>query len=334
MRALLLLSASLDSSHETTFSVLPLAIPVVLQTSPKTSIVPPLFRQMQAESFRLPSQTSMGEQSFTHMFPASGWLIVETFSGADGSRSIKTVQVDASGTGKNFVAAQMVVNGDAVRISIVPGLPSHSPSPRILRPLVRNSSLPSSLPAPNALVVPTKTFALRPLLPLLVSEIVSQFHKPLLHQTLLRHALRMVTRRVRTRTERKRKIKGKRRATRRTRTRRKGRMPRAERQRARASQQILALRIRRVRTRMKRRRRMTGKRRMIRRTKTRRKGRMPRAERQRARTVQQILALRIRRVRTRTQRKRRMTGKRRTTRRGRRTRRGRTRRKGRMTRKR
>jgi len=33
--------------------------------------------------------------------------------GADGSRSIKTVQVDASGTGKNFVAAQMLVNGDA-----------------------------------------------------------------------------------------------------------------------------------------------------------------------------------------------------------------------------
>jgi hypothetical protein len=32
--------------------------------------------------------------------------------GADGSRSIKTVQVDATGTGKSFVAAQMVVNGD------------------------------------------------------------------------------------------------------------------------------------------------------------------------------------------------------------------------------
>lgn len=33
--------------------------------------------------------------------------------GSDGSRSIKTVQVDASGTGKNFVAATMVVNGNA-----------------------------------------------------------------------------------------------------------------------------------------------------------------------------------------------------------------------------
>lgn len=33
--------------------------------------------------------------------------------GADGSRSIKTVQVDASGTGKNFIAAKMIVNGDA-----------------------------------------------------------------------------------------------------------------------------------------------------------------------------------------------------------------------------
>jgi len=33
--------------------------------------------------------------------------------GGDGSRSIKTVQVDASGTGKNFVPAKMIVNGDA-----------------------------------------------------------------------------------------------------------------------------------------------------------------------------------------------------------------------------
>ncbi|KAI0302435.1 hypothetical protein B0F90DRAFT_1816628 [Multifurca ochricompacta] len=32
--------------------------------------------------------------------------------GADGSRSIKTVKVDASGTGKNFVAAKVVANGD------------------------------------------------------------------------------------------------------------------------------------------------------------------------------------------------------------------------------
>ncbi|KAF8483874.1 hypothetical protein DFH94DRAFT_329096 [Russula ochroleuca] len=32
--------------------------------------------------------------------------------GTDGSRSIKTVQVDASGTGNNFVAAQMITNGD------------------------------------------------------------------------------------------------------------------------------------------------------------------------------------------------------------------------------
>ncbi|KAI0267558.1 hypothetical protein BGY98DRAFT_1023564 [Russula aff. rugulosa BPL654] len=32
--------------------------------------------------------------------------------GADGSRSIKEVQVDASGTGKNFVPAKMVVNGN------------------------------------------------------------------------------------------------------------------------------------------------------------------------------------------------------------------------------
>jgi len=32
--------------------------------------------------------------------------------GSDGSRSIKTVQVDASGQGTNFVAAKMLVNGD------------------------------------------------------------------------------------------------------------------------------------------------------------------------------------------------------------------------------
>jgi len=38
--------------------------------------------------------------------------ITDFNGGADGSREIKTVQVDASGTGKNFVAANMVVNGD------------------------------------------------------------------------------------------------------------------------------------------------------------------------------------------------------------------------------
>ena len=83
--------------------------------SPKPSVVPPLFRQMQAETFRLTSQTSMGEHSHPHMFVASGWLIVDTFSGTDGSRSIKQVQVDASATGNNFVAAKMVVNGNGVR---------------------------------------------------------------------------------------------------------------------------------------------------------------------------------------------------------------------------
>ena len=50
------------------------------------------------------------------MFPASGRLIVETFSGADGSRKIKQVQVDSSATGNNFVAATMVVNGNGVRV--------------------------------------------------------------------------------------------------------------------------------------------------------------------------------------------------------------------------
>jgi hypothetical protein len=32
--------------------------------------------------------------------------------GADGSRAIKTVEVDGTGTGNNFVAAKMIVNGD------------------------------------------------------------------------------------------------------------------------------------------------------------------------------------------------------------------------------
>ena len=41
-----------------------------------------------------------------------------TLSGSDGSRSIKSVKVDPSGTGKNFVAAKMIVNGDAVRTRI------------------------------------------------------------------------------------------------------------------------------------------------------------------------------------------------------------------------
>ncbi|KAN0125542.1 hypothetical protein V8E52_000749, partial [Russula decolorans] len=39
--------------------------------------------------------------------------ITDFNGGADGSRSIKTVQVDASGTGKNLVAGKMVVNGNA-----------------------------------------------------------------------------------------------------------------------------------------------------------------------------------------------------------------------------
>ena len=36
-------------------------------------------------------------------------------SGKDGSRQV-TAQVDATGTGKGFVAATVVTNGDAVRI--------------------------------------------------------------------------------------------------------------------------------------------------------------------------------------------------------------------------
>jgi hypothetical protein len=49
-----------------------------------------------------------------HLLPANGSADWNAFSGTDGSRSIKTVQVDASGTGNNFVAAQMITNGDPV----------------------------------------------------------------------------------------------------------------------------------------------------------------------------------------------------------------------------
>jgi len=38
--------------------------------------------------------------------------VINFNGGADGSRSIKTVQVDASGNGTNFVPAKMIVNGD------------------------------------------------------------------------------------------------------------------------------------------------------------------------------------------------------------------------------
>lgn len=117
---------------------------------------------------------------------------------------------------------------------------------RILRTLARSSSLSSSLPVPNALVVPTKTSVLHPLLPLQVSGIVSQFHKVLGHRRLLRHpqrlanptrsvtvrqraclvqqihALRMILRRARM-VERKRRITGKRKSAR---TGRKGRVVR------------------------------------------------------------------------------------------------------------
>jgi len=44
--------------------------------------------------------------------------ITDFNAGADGSRSIKTVQINADGTGKNFVAATMLVNGDANPTSV------------------------------------------------------------------------------------------------------------------------------------------------------------------------------------------------------------------------
>jgi hypothetical protein len=47
-----------------------------------------------------------------------GWIL-NVFSGADGSRSIETVQVDASGTGNNFVAAQMAPANDDTQQFII-----------------------------------------------------------------------------------------------------------------------------------------------------------------------------------------------------------------------
>jgi len=52
--------------------------------------------------------------SIVQLLPVTGQLIWCDISGADGSRSIKTVQVDASGDGKNFVPATMTVDGDPV----------------------------------------------------------------------------------------------------------------------------------------------------------------------------------------------------------------------------
>ena len=68
--------------------------------------------------------------------------------------------VDASGIGKNFVTAQIDINGDAVRSSSYP-LSSYSlMSVRILRTMLRNSLSSSFLLVPIAQVVQTKTFAL------------------------------------------------------------------------------------------------------------------------------------------------------------------------------
>ncbi|KAH9036218.1 hypothetical protein EDB85DRAFT_2143348 [Lactarius pseudohatsudake] len=56
------------------------------------------------------------ETSTTVALAADGTFspsITDFNAGGDGSRSIKTVQVDASGTGQKFVAAKMIVNGDA-----------------------------------------------------------------------------------------------------------------------------------------------------------------------------------------------------------------------------
>ena len=56
------------------------------------------------------------------MFPASGRLIVETFSGLDGSKKIEeVVRGDPSATGNNFVAAKMVDN--VIFVRAVHGIP-------------------------------------------------------------------------------------------------------------------------------------------------------------------------------------------------------------------
>jgi hypothetical protein len=67
---------------------------------------------LQTEPFRLASLTLIREYIVRTQVNESADR--SAFSGTDGSRSIKTVQVDASGTGSNFVAAQMLTNGDPV----------------------------------------------------------------------------------------------------------------------------------------------------------------------------------------------------------------------------
>ncbi|KAI0266508.1 hypothetical protein BC834DRAFT_843099 [Gloeopeniophorella convolvens] len=44
--------------------------------------------------------------------------VVDFNAGADGSRSIKSVEVDASGTGKSFVAGKVVTNGNAAPTTV------------------------------------------------------------------------------------------------------------------------------------------------------------------------------------------------------------------------
>jgi hypothetical protein len=100
-------------------------------------------------------------------------------SGSDGSRSIKTVQFDSSGTGKNFLPAKILQNGDAVCISrVIPLLVLIlNRLPRIPTAIPRSSLLLSSPPGRPVTVALERIFALPPSRLLLVSATALWSHK-------------------------------------------------------------------------------------------------------------------------------------------------------------
>ena len=71
--------------------------------------------QMQTEALPLALLTSIRElHRLRSCVAANESADRNVFSGADGSRSIKTVQVDTSGNGTHFVPAEILINGDPV----------------------------------------------------------------------------------------------------------------------------------------------------------------------------------------------------------------------------
>jgi len=113
--SLLLASVSKAPQEPPTFNILPTPVLVAVYPFPKTSIRPTLFRQTQADSLSLPSQTSIREYILhAHFLPMNGPADFGGPSVVAMAHGRLRLKVDPSGTGSNFVAAQMVVNGDAV----------------------------------------------------------------------------------------------------------------------------------------------------------------------------------------------------------------------------